>query len=624
MRRFCLRHLGSVRCQLAESHWIQFRSGPFEVYTDADRDIRPGSCWGGSTNFAMCSGYMLGNQDLQTRAAHPHSAFQERQGARRLSVHPAVLDGRDRWCILLAAGAPIPPEVYRECTRLLLESNTGRMPAAYEHGLIAAVFHHRSARHAYYAGRAATGRTSAIAIGRACNLLATNPDYYGKLRILLFNLQKGVDEAPAYSNAFGKSRAEIEKEVDQHISPPEISRRRRCPARRSTSSAIIKEQPLRRKTCGWRWPICCWITARARAYRGADSRKHAYVAEAYEGLGRDGAARQAGRRSAPRFRRSRQRRELRRSDLSEYARLEPDSAKAVAALQQAAALPSKVSKVKLAPLYSLMAPARDRPRQAFAVSEAGGRVWRRAMPTSGKRWPKAISSERISWKPRKPGTPPSWPPPPTSSARAWPRAAPPWKRSAWIRKPPSASAWPPKKPRARPETQRAGAGELARRRSQGQSGECIGRAAPAKVEAWWDGPKPDGARHRHFEARGMHRQAGPAGPRRRRSQTHSPAAARSFESRDSRRRQRRRSAVVRRSRAAWPSNISPSPTRNPAPSEKWPRLNSNSPAAARATLGGGRDISFCLPPSTIWTGRRWPRLRPLVRAELHLSNADYG
>jgi hypothetical protein len=44
-----------------------------------------------------------------------------------------------------------------------------------------------------------------------------DPQYFGKLRILLYNLRKGVDEDPAYQNAFGKSAAEIEALAKKHF-----------------------------------------------------------------------------------------------------------------------------------------------------------------------------------------------------------------------------------------------------------------------------------------------------------------------------------------------------------------------------------------------------------------------
>src|SRR5258708_19077228 len=49
------------------------------------------------------------------------------------------------------------------------------------------------------------------------HLLVVDPEYFGKLRVLLYNLRKGVDEEPAYRNAFGKSRAEIEEQAKRHL-----------------------------------------------------------------------------------------------------------------------------------------------------------------------------------------------------------------------------------------------------------------------------------------------------------------------------------------------------------------------------------------------------------------------
>ena len=49
------------------------------------------------------------------------------------------------------------------------------------------------------------------------HMLAVDPQYYGKLPILFYNLQKGAEDDPAYRNAFGKSKAEIEAEVARYL-----------------------------------------------------------------------------------------------------------------------------------------------------------------------------------------------------------------------------------------------------------------------------------------------------------------------------------------------------------------------------------------------------------------------
>ncbi len=47
--------------------------------------------------------------------------------------------------------------------------------------------------------------------------MVADPDYYGKIRVLLYNLRHGVAEDPAYRNAFGKSAAEVEAAAKKHF-----------------------------------------------------------------------------------------------------------------------------------------------------------------------------------------------------------------------------------------------------------------------------------------------------------------------------------------------------------------------------------------------------------------------
>ena len=49
------------------------------------------------------------------------------------------------------------------------------------------------------------------------HLLVTDPQYYGKIRVLLYNLRQGVDEDAAYSNSVHQTPAEIEKQVQGHL-----------------------------------------------------------------------------------------------------------------------------------------------------------------------------------------------------------------------------------------------------------------------------------------------------------------------------------------------------------------------------------------------------------------------
>jgi len=118
----------------AQSRWIEYRSGPFELYTDAGAK-RGREVLGWFDQFKYVLGYMLGNQDLQTARPVRILLFKTNNQRVEYPFSPAVIDGRDRWNVLLSADSPIPAEVFRECARLFLENNAGRMPAAIEHGI---------------------------------------------------------------------------------------------------------------------------------------------------------------------------------------------------------------------------------------------------------------------------------------------------------------------------------------------------------------------------------------------------------------------------------------------------------------------------------------------------------
>jgi hypothetical protein len=119
---------------LAQSHWTQIRSGPFEIYIEGgSKHARETLGW--FDQFRYVLGYMLGKQDLQTGRRVRIIYFKSDKERDEYPLIPAVIDGRDRWYVLLGSDAPIPSGVFRECARLLLENNSGRMPVPIEQGI---------------------------------------------------------------------------------------------------------------------------------------------------------------------------------------------------------------------------------------------------------------------------------------------------------------------------------------------------------------------------------------------------------------------------------------------------------------------------------------------------------
>ncbi len=133
--------------------------------------------------------------------------------SRELTVPPSLRLARDAYIGGVIAESDLPALFRRDLTRILLDDNTGRMPASIERGL-ATLF-----TTLQIDGTRVTLGAPPPALERdrdwaRVHMLAVTPDYSGKLRVLLGNLQRGIPEDVAYRNAFGKLPAQIEREVD--------------------------------------------------------------------------------------------------------------------------------------------------------------------------------------------------------------------------------------------------------------------------------------------------------------------------------------------------------------------------------------------------------------------------
>lgn len=154
---------------------------------------------------------IVGEQDLETPQPVRILVFKNSKGW--ASPSPLTL-GRDRYAIVLNDKSPVPPAVFSELTRLLLNSNTNRMPAAFEHGLTE--FFSTFEVYGIHITVGAPPPQPDLDWARV-HLLVVAPEYFGRLRTLLYNLRKGVDDDAAYQNAFGKSAAEIEALAKRHF-----------------------------------------------------------------------------------------------------------------------------------------------------------------------------------------------------------------------------------------------------------------------------------------------------------------------------------------------------------------------------------------------------------------------
>ncbi len=335
MRRlvFVLLLLG-VPCLLpAAERWIKYTSGPFEVVTDA------GEHAGRETlvrfeQFRHAVGQIIGEQDLQTPQPVRVLVFRNAAG---WTLPDPVSEGRDRYAIVLQEKAAFSPALYTALLHLFLNTNTNRMPARFEHGLIEFFSTFESQGVHITVGTPPPGPPDLD--WARIHLLVVDPKYYGRIQVLLYNLRRGVDEDTCFRNAFAKSAAEIETQAKEHL------------AAGNFQTTTISGRPMAERDFPDR-PVSDADARLARADLLAGSKSaaeyrallndHTHVAEAQEGLGllalrdrRNAEAQQffaeamkAGSTSARCY--------------IEYARLEPDNEKASQALLKAAGLNPKL------------------------------------------------------------------------------------------------------------------------------------------------------------------------------------------------------------------------------------------------------------------------------------------
>src|ERR1035437_6520129 len=259
----------------ADDHWVKFTRGPFEVMTDAS--ARSGrETMVRFEQFRNALGQIVGEDDLQTPLPLRIFVFKNANG---WTSSAPLTEGRDHYAIVLGEKSVVTPKSYSELTRLFLRSNITQMPPAFERGLVAFFSTFEVSGIRITAGRPPAQPDLDWA---RIHLMVADPDYYGKIRVLLYNLRHGVADDPAYRNAFSKSAAEVEAAAQKHFAAGDFQTTR-LPSRPMAEGDFPERQVSATEIS----------LARADLLVGAQSvaeyRKllagHEKVAEAEEGLG---------------------------------------------------------------------------------------------------------------------------------------------------------------------------------------------------------------------------------------------------------------------------------------------------------------------------------------------------
>ena len=199
----------SVPICFGAEHWFQTETGSLELVSDqSPKQGLP--VLGQVEQLRYAIGELIG---------YPSLAFQPRL---RLLITQnnrsagGLRQGRSRLVLPLAAGAAVGPEIYHALAAELLDHSAARMPDDLANGL-ATFLSTVEIRGAHVVWGAPPGVGQRTLGWARIHLLATQPKYSGRLRIILFNLQKGVAEDPAFRNATGKSAAEFAAEAQAYL-----------------------------------------------------------------------------------------------------------------------------------------------------------------------------------------------------------------------------------------------------------------------------------------------------------------------------------------------------------------------------------------------------------------------
>ena len=119
----------------ADEHWLRFQSGPFQVFTDAG--ARAGrEMLVRFEEFRYALGEVIGDTGIQTPQPVRILLFRNAGESDPFRTPEPIHRGRDLFNIVLTSGQPVPPDVFRDATKLFLETAVARMPAHLERGIV--------------------------------------------------------------------------------------------------------------------------------------------------------------------------------------------------------------------------------------------------------------------------------------------------------------------------------------------------------------------------------------------------------------------------------------------------------------------------------------------------------
>src|ERR1700689_3490357 len=208
----------------ASGRWIDYRIGPFHVISDAgDKAGREKLNQMEQLRYALgmqLGKIGMGKTGLETVWPIDVVLFSSQREYLAHSPGKPFIDGGSATLSAWSADSPLPREWLRALARLLIDENAARMPDSIETALcdLFSTIKVNATKVSLGAplpeGELPKDRLRAWA---KMQMLATLPDYSGKLRVYLNNIQQSGDEGVAVRNAFDLTPAKLDVLLDAYV-----------------------------------------------------------------------------------------------------------------------------------------------------------------------------------------------------------------------------------------------------------------------------------------------------------------------------------------------------------------------------------------------------------------------
>jgi hypothetical protein len=211
--------------------WVEYRSGPFHVFSDAgDRHGREALTQLEQLRFVLgatlggASGATLGTRELTTVWPIHLVLFANQKEYAPHALPAPLVDGGAAtlaaWSADVGKDTDLPRDLLRAITQLLIEDNSGRLPQDIETALddLMATIQVSGATKVSL-GALPSGELTGdrLRTWAKLQMLATQPEYAGKLRVYLNNLQQAGEEDAATRNAFDMTVTKLNERADAYF-----------------------------------------------------------------------------------------------------------------------------------------------------------------------------------------------------------------------------------------------------------------------------------------------------------------------------------------------------------------------------------------------------------------------